>query len=144
MKEIIWNETYSIGIEEIDRQHTEFVKLLRRFNMGIQKGIPVPIQVRILQEIIKYTDYHFTSEQNIMVFTKYPQLANHQTEHAKLLSSLDRRVEGYNRLPTHGEQLSDFLYDWFIGHTQMEDKKIADYIAHLDKASLSKNPSASL
>jgi hemerythrin-like metal-binding protein len=144
MKEIVWDERYAIGVEEIDRQHMEFIKLLRRFNIGIQKGIPVSVQTRILQELVKYADYHFTSEQNIMVFTKYPHLITQQSEHVKLLNSLERRVEGYKRAPAHGEELSDFLYDWFVSHTQVEDRKIADYIAHLDKTFAAKSPSAPL
>lgn len=133
MKELIWDEKYAIGVEEIDRQHMEFIKLLRRFNIGIQKGIPVAVQSRILQELVKYADYHFTSEENLMIFTRYPQLGFQQSEHSKLLNSLDRRVDGYKRAPDHAEQLSDFLYDWFVGHTQIEDRKFADYIAHVEK-----------
>lgn len=140
MKEIIWDESYAIGVEEIDRQHMEFIKLLRRFNMGIQKGIPVAVQMRILIELVKYADYHFTSEQNIMVFTRYTELTTQQSERAKLLGSLERRVEGYKRAP-YGEELSDFLYDWFATHTQIEDRKFSDRIVHLDKTPVSKNPS---
>jgi hemerythrin-like metal-binding protein len=131
MKELIWDDKYAIGVEEIDRQHMEFIKLLRRFNIGIQKAIPVAVQLRILQELVKYADYHFTSEENIMIFTKYPHLVTQQSEHSKLLSSLDRRVDGYKRAPENGEQFSDFLYDWFVNHTQIEDRKIADYIGHV-------------
>jgi hemerythrin len=144
MKEIIWDERYSIGVEEIDRQHMEFIKLLRRFNIGIQNGIPITVQTRILQELVKYADYHFTSEQNIMVFTRYPHLITQQSEHTKLLNSLERRVDLYKRAPMHGEELSDFLYEWFVSHTQIEDRKIAEYIAQLDKTPVSKNPSAAL
>ena len=133
MKELIWYDKYAIGIEEIDRQHMDFVKLLRRFNIGIQKGIRVPVQLRILQEIIKYADYHFTSEENIMLFTKYPQLTIHQSEHSKLLNILDHRADDYKRMPDHGEQLSAFLYDWFVNHTQVEDRKIADHLRQAEK-----------
>jgi hemerythrin-like metal-binding protein len=109
MKELIWDDEYTIGVEELDRQHMEFIKLLRRFNIGIQKGIPVPVQLRILQELLKYADYHFTSEENIMLFTRYPDLTTQQSEHSRLLNSLDRRIDSYKRAPDHGEQLSDFL-----------------------------------
>jgi hemerythrin-like metal-binding protein len=128
MKEIIWDDNYAIGVEEIDRQHMDFVRLVRRFNIGIQKGIPMAVQLRILQELLKYAEYHFTSEENIMLFTKYPDLTSQQSEHSKLLNSLERRIDSYKRAPDHGEQLSDFLYEWFVNHTQVEDRKIADYL----------------
>ncbi len=52
MKDITWNDNYAIGVEEIDRQHIDFVRLVRRFNIGIQKGIPMAVQLRILQELL--------------------------------------------------------------------------------------------
>jgi hemerythrin-like metal-binding protein len=134
MKEPIWDDKYVIGIEEIDRQHMDFVKLVRRFNIGTQKGIPVAVQLRILQELLKYADYHFTSEENIMLFTKYPDLRVQQSEHSKLLNSLDRRIDNYKRAPDHGELLSDFLWEWFVTHTQVEDRKIAEYLAQAERA----------
>jgi hemerythrin-like metal-binding protein len=129
MKELIWDDSYAIGIEEIDRQHMVFIKLLRRFNVGLQGLAPLNIQLRILHELVKYADYHFTSEENIMILTRYPDLGAQQLEHGRLLNWLDRRVEGYRITPDTGERLSDFLYAWFIDHTQTDDRKIAAHIS---------------
>jgi hemerythrin-like metal-binding protein len=128
MKELIWDEKYAIGIEEIDRQHMEFMRLLRRFNLGIQKAAPVSVQLRILEELAKYAEYHFCSEENIMTFTKYPEVSAQQAEHARLRNRLDAKASAYKRSPETGTQLSDFLYDWFVHHTQVEDRKIAAFL----------------
>ena len=130
MKELLWDSSYEIGIEEIDRQHMEFIKLLRRFHIGAQKAIPLTIQLRIMQELVKYAEYHFCSEENIMLITKYPDLANQQAEHSRLLKSLELRVDRYRIAPHTGEQFSEFLYDWFVNHTQVEDRKLT---AHIDR-----------
>ena len=128
MEDLIWDESYNIGIEEIDRQHMEFIKLLRRFNFGVQKAAPVSLQLRILTELVKYADYHFSSEENIMLLTKYRDTPAQQEEHCRILNWLGRRVDAYRRAPETGEQLSGFLYAWFVDHTQIEDRKIATYI----------------
>jgi len=133
MKEIVWDESYEIGVEEIDRQHMDFVKLLRRFNIGGHAPNNLPLQLRILQEMLKYAKYHFCSEENIMFFTKYPALAIQEKEHAELLRSLLRSIDKYRLGRLNGEALSEFLYDWFINHTQTEDRKIAAHIAQLKK-----------
>jgi len=133
MKELLWDSSYEIGIEEIDRQHIDFIKLLRRFNIGAQNAIPLTMQLRILQELVKYGEYHFCSEENLMLITKYPDLANQQAEHSRLLTSLERRVDLYRIAPNTGEQLSEFLYDWFVNHTQVEDRKIAAHIGRGEK-----------
>ncbi len=133
MKELLWDSSYEIGVEEIDRQHMEFIRLLRRFQIGAQKAIPLTLQLRILQELVKYAEYHFCSEENIMVITKCPELAAQQAEHSRLLKSLERKVDLYRIAPHTAEELSDFLYDWFIHHTQVEDRKIAAHIGHEEK-----------
>jgi hemerythrin-like metal-binding protein len=127
MKELLWDESYAIGIEEIDRQHMEFMRLLRRFNLGVPKTSSA-VQLRILDELLKYADYHFSSEENMMFFTKYPELTAQQREHVRLRNGLLSRVEAYRRTPETGEQLIEFLYDWFINHIQIEDRKIAVYL----------------
>jgi hemerythrin-like metal-binding protein len=128
MKDLVWNESYAIGIEEIDRQHMEFMRLLRRFNLGIQKAAPPSVQLRILEELAKYAEYHFCSEENIMFFTKYPEFGTQRAEHSRLRHRLDGKVNAYKRSPETADQLSDFLYDWFIHHTQVEDRKIATFL----------------
>jgi hemerythrin-like metal-binding protein len=125
LKEMLWDESYAIGIEEIDRQHMEFMRLLRRFNLGLQKDAPASVQLRILDELLKYADYHFSSEENIMFFTKYPEFETQQREHSRLRNGLVSRVDAYRRTPATGEQLSQFLYEWFVNHIQVEDRKIA-------------------
>jgi hemerythrin-like metal-binding protein len=128
MHDLVWDESYNIGIEEIDRQHMEFIKLLRRFNFGLQNNAPLSLQLRILNELVKYADYHFSSEENILYVTRYPDFAVQQEEHRRILRWLARRVEGYNRMPQTGAQLAGFLYAWFIDHTQAEDRKVAVYV----------------
>ena len=128
MEDLVWDESYNIGIEEIDRQHMEFIKLLRRFDFGLQNTAPVTLQLRILTELVKYADYHFSSEENIMHLTSYADLAVQQEEHRRILKWLGRRVEGYSRSPQTGTQLAGFLYAWFIDHTQAEDRKIAVHV----------------
>ena len=133
MKEITWDASYEIGIEEIDRQHAEFIKLLRRVSIALQKPIPLAIQLPILEELVKYTDYHFCSEENIMLLTKCPDLMRQKSEHSQLLSSLDRKVNGFRMAPQKGEDLLNFLYDWFVQHTQVEDRKIAAHLGNEPK-----------
>ena len=135
MKELIWDERYAIGIEEIDRQHMEFVKLLRRFNAGVQNAAPLTVQLRILNEIVKYGEYHFASEENIMFFTGYPHIGTQHGDHSRILNWLVRRVEAYGRTPGMGERLSDYLYAWFVDHTQVEDRKLAAHIGRGKKYS---------
>ena len=133
MKEISWDASYEIGVEEIDRQHADFIRLLRRVGIALQRPIPLAIQLQLLQELVKYADYHFCSEENVMLLTKCPDLIRQKSEHSQLLILLDRKVNGYRIAPHHGEELLEFLYDWFVNHTQVEDRKIAVHLGNEQK-----------
>jgi hemerythrin len=126
--EIGWREEYSVGVEEIDRQHQDFIKLIRRLKILQQKGNPKHLVIRILRELGAYAAYHFVSEENFMFLTRYPDLKIQEIEHARLQTTLIEKVAQYesNRFPL--EKLVIFLEDWFIKHTSEEDKKIGIHI----------------
>jgi hemerythrin len=82
MRQIEWIDDFSTGVEEIDRQHKDFVKLINRLNIVQEHGNKKAIAVRLLNELGKYVEYHFASEENIMFLTRYPALERQQQAHA--------------------------------------------------------------
>jgi hemerythrin len=74
MHQIEWKDDYLTGIEEIDTQHKGFVKLINRLSIVQEFGNKKAIAVRLLNELGKYIEYHFASEENIMFLTKYSAL----------------------------------------------------------------------
>ena len=132
MKEITWKESYSVGVEEIDRQHQDFVKLIRRLQILQEKGNPKPLVIRYLRELGTYAAYHFVSEENFMYLTKFPGQKRQESEHSKLLETFKDKMSLFesNRLPL--ESLVRFLEDWFLAHTSEEDKKIGWHVQQLN------------
>lgn len=64
MSEFGWKEIYSVGVEEIDQQHKDFLKLINRLNILQGKGDPPLLISRYLRELGAYAAYHFASEEN--------------------------------------------------------------------------------
>lgn len=93
MHQIIWKDEYETGVEEIDRQHKEFVKLINRLNIMHDAGNHSGYALRLMNEVGKYADYHFTSEENLMDLTKYPHLETQQKAHKDLLIRYRQWVE---------------------------------------------------
>jgi hemerythrin len=129
MSEFGWKETYSVGVEEIDQQHKDFLKLINRLNILHGKGDPPALISRYLHELGAYAAYHFVSEENIMVLLKYPDLYRQEAEHQKLLEALSRKVKDYQVGSEDVDSLIQFLMDWFVSHTSLEDRKIGDYLS---------------
>jgi hemerythrin len=131
MLEIVWKESYSVGVEEIDRQHQDFIKLIRRLQILQEKNNPKHLVVRYLRELGAYAAYHFVSEENIMFLTKYPDQKKQETEHNKLLDQFKDKVSRVEAGELPLKSMIRFLEDWFLTHTGEEDKKIGGHLQQL-------------
>jgi hemerythrin len=128
MTEIVWRDAYTVGVEEIDRQHQDFVKLIRRLQILQEKGNPKHLVIRFIRELGAYAEYHFVSEENIMYLIRYPDLQHQESEHSKLLGSFQEKVRSYEEGRVSLEGLIQFLVDWFVSHSTEEDKKIGRHV----------------
>lgn len=126
---IAWDDSLSSGIEEVDDQHKEFIKLIQRLQILHDKGASRDFTLRILQELSKYAEYHFISEENLMFVTRYPMIEHHQVEHKKLLRALSSRIGAFEDGKASLGSLVTFLGEWVISHTRDEDSKIGKYLS---------------
>lgn len=128
MIDIHWDRRYEVGHPRIDHEHQVFVDLIRSVSREAQRGVPSERAARLLTEVKKYAEFHFVSEENIMLDTGYPDVERHRQEHSRLLFELDDRLQQV-RLGAIGlEDVAEFMFEWFALHTTQEDKKIAQYL----------------
>lgn len=125
---ILWKQAYSVGNDRIDMQHQIFLGLVSEFSDARQERLPQEKLSRTLQEIIKYAEYHFLSEENIMSDCSYPELDKHRIIHNHLLSQIKTKAGEMALEQTTPLEIEDFLTEWFMLHTQHEDRKIAEYL----------------
>jgi hemerythrin len=128
MEPMSWKNEYCIGIEEIDKQHMDFVKLMNRFMVLFGSGANIRLQDRLLLEILKYAEYHFVSEENLMIIYKYTDISNQEKEHNILINAFKKKCTGLKEGSVNGNDLVQYLINWFLSHTQEEDRKFAKYI----------------
>jgi hemerythrin len=129
MHQIEWKDDYLTGIEEIDRQHKDFVKQINRLSIVHEYGNKKAIAVRLLNELGKYVEYHFASEENIMFLIRYNALERQQQAHAALLDEYSKRMQNFLNDKGTIEDVIFFLEGWFARHTVEEDKKIGSYMS---------------
>jgi hemerythrin len=128
MNEIPWKDEYCIGIEEIDRQHIDFIKLINRFVIVSGSGTHIRLQDRILLEILKYVEYHCVSEENLMIISKYPGIGVQEEEHRALLKTFQYKYAGVREGTINGNDIIKYLVNWFLQHTQEADRKFAAFL----------------
>jgi hemerythrin len=128
MINIKWDKKYSVGHERIDHEHQVFLDLIRNVSLAEEKKFDKDRGVRLLREVLKYAEFHFYSEENIMLDHGYPDYEGHKQEHTMLLAQLDDKIHGYSIDSVDLSELVDYMFTWFALHTTNTDKKMALYI----------------
>lgn len=127
IRSINWDAKYEIGVKRIDFEHQIFADLVNQLGEKIVSGSDRLAISRTLREIIKYADFHFTSEENIMEECHYPGLKEHIACHRDLQNALNEKAMAMAAGQIAPETLLSFLVEWFLDHTVREDSRIALY-----------------
>ena len=124
-----WDHKYELGHEKIDFEHHIFLNLVIEFKKAVDDEVSNEKLIRIAQEVIKYADFHFLSEENLMIEQGYPDIEAHAKLHMHLLSELRDRLFRLKHGSIAGEDVFEFLFNWFALHTSTEDKKLVGFIS---------------
>jgi len=121
-----WDSKFEVGHERIDFEHQIFLGLIKKLAES-EKSSSSRFE-RYLIELRKYAEFHFFSEENIMIDCDYPGYIKHKSLHNALFEEFDDHFQRYiNKNLQEGEFVA-FLYEWFIHHTMIEDLKLSDFV----------------
>ena len=126
---IEWNETYSVQVEEMNRQHRRLIELINQLDSAMRMGKGKDVLGVIINDLAKYTTTHFTAEESLFLKYNYPaasaQKAMHQLFIDKVNDFRKKYEEGSIALSV---QVIDFLSDWLKKHIMVEDKKYGPFL----------------
>lgn len=129
MNEIIsWKKEYEVGVESIDNEHKLFVGLIQKISSAFENNEKKEHMTLLIKELYKYVDFHFFSEENIMIFTDYPDYAVQKKEHDLLKNQLTNIMMTFESEYIDQANLINFLLIWFREHTTQTDKKLGLFI----------------
>jgi hemerythrin-like metal-binding protein len=129
MLDIIWDETYSVRIDEIDRQHQKFTALLDLLFEAIEAGRSQSTLIGILHALIAYADHHFNTEERLMIKHRYPELGAHQKEHETFRAKLSEFERSFREgEATLALDMAKFMTHWITDHVMNTDKKYGPFL----------------
>ena len=121
--ELEWQKDFETGNEYVDLQHRYFVDLIKRVSMNFKESDDDAYKERLINELRKYAEFHFTSEENIATSCKLPGVRGHHERHQELLEEFNHHAADLSNGSLTVNQFLNFLTDWLIGHTLYEDQK---------------------
>lgn len=126
---IEWNDTYSLGMEEIDHHHRHLVTLLNTtYDLFSGGGYRVEIE-GLIKELINYATYHFAAEEQLMSRHDYTGAEDHINQHEDFIKQIRTFqkdfIDGRKKLSL---ELIVFLQDWLLQHISKSDRAYADAI----------------
>lgn len=126
MSLFIWNDSYATGVDIIDTQHKKLLDILNKLDRIVaEKNVSSKEVLSMLNELVEYTKYHFSSEEQFMLGLNYDKKAYqaHQLVHQRFIDKVASEVELCTVDPEKvTDDLLDFLVQWLLDHILKMDK----------------------
>ena len=120
-------DVLTVGYDQIDNDHDEFINLLNELDSAGNANFPV-----LFQQLYEQTEQHFERENQLMKQFSYPGETEHKGEHQRVLgefkqfkSRVDKGLIAFGR-----SFVKDRLPKWFGLHVTTMDSALA---AHINK-----------
>lgn len=128
--QIHWKKDYSVGVEELDKQHQRLISLINKLFLLYKDNKFDSVDVnRIFKDLTDYADEHFSTEEYYFKLYGYEKEKQHielHNNYRKKVEELKKSHEDNNSSETLFA-ISNFLQDWWIWHINHADKDYTDY-----------------
>lgn len=123
-----WSRDFELGIGSVDEQHRELFELINRA-YGVLRDISSKDRhgqvATILEELLKYAEYHFESEESYMLEIEYSGYFKHKVEHTRLIKELKVKLLEFNSFYTSDiDRILSYISGWIVDHIVEEDFKL--------------------
>ncbi len=82
---IRWNNGFDIKVMEMDTHHKKLVEIANSIIENMRYGTDQGSLEKAVDSLIEYTEYHFSTEENLMKSYGYPAFQEHQKKHKALV-----------------------------------------------------------
>ncbi len=120
---IEWKKEYETGIEVIDNQHKKWIDFINQLTTAIVNAEGQGKLTELFNNLIEYTQYHFSFEEKYMKEFNYSDYEQHVQIHNGFINRLtnlfNRFLQGDYYI---GLQLLELLTEWVINHVTGTDR----------------------
>jgi len=135
---LIWNDSYKLGNDRIDKQHMQIFELARELVASCMTCIDGSNADRTQKTLAFLSDYainHFRDEENLQIQYSYPEFREHKQQHEDFkltISVLAHKYAERGSSEKLANNITGIVVRWLVEHIQREDKKIGKYLHSLN------------
>ena len=130
-----WTEKMSVGMAEMDADHKELIRIINQLAADAdEEGRQAAVR-QSLFGLLRYAEYHFAREEQVMAACQYPGIEDQKAEHRDFVArigELNRRFDAdpEDSAAVVNQALLTFLQDWLNHHILIEDMA---YRSHVER-----------
>lgn len=128
MEQLALSPQYLTGITSIDEQHSKLIEILNALNKIIEEQQDEGQALRIADEFIAYTQYHFKDEERLMAENGYPDLNIHCQMHQSITQHMEKTVHKYKGSKFLRYKIFQIGMNILMNHIEKEDQKFAKFV----------------
>lgn len=129
MERLEWQESYSVGIQEIDDQHKELIKIINDLQEALELDKDSESIAKILEAVVDYTHHHFAYEEKLLEKHGYPDLEEHKKLHVEYRNKMADLKEQFesSRMFFKPKLVKEILL-WLRRHILQVDMEYSRYL----------------
>ena len=118
-----WTANLATGIAQVDSEHKVLIELINGLHEAMSKGQGRAAVGPVLDELLRYTERHFSREEQMMKQAGYTDLASHQRIHAELVAKVRQQRQEFQGGSLLTIDVMAFLQKWLVDHIQHVDQR---------------------
>jgi hemerythrin-like metal-binding protein len=125
-----WDNEYSVNIFVIDNHHKKLFDIMNSLYALMAEGADDDSIIKIINELLDYTNYHFSEEEKMMEQVGYPELNQHRQLHRDFIAKLEEaKTKANNGMAIFmATKVADLGVDWLKEHILTVDSRYKKYI----------------
>jgi hemerythrin-like metal-binding protein len=111
-----WSDRFALGITMVDQQHRGLIDAMNAVHDRVVAGAPKSEVLRLVDELVRLTEKHFSDEEAHMARVGFSGLATHQIIHRKLIEKLGTHRATIASTGKPDDAFFHFLKHWLSSH----------------------------
>ncbi len=126
---MVWDDSMSIGVAEIDKQHQRLFVLANEVAVTLKRGFDKEAVQKDLRILCDYAVEHFSDEEALMDMDAYPEYDLHLSEHMQCTTKALDFLEAFSAdRDVDMNEFLQFVTFWIRDHILNMDMTLAKFL----------------